>query len=136
MMGDPPPGGASEKQLASGANADNGRTRRAGSEDAEWFDATWNPTSGCSLYSPGCEHCYAMRIAARLARMGGKTGARYAGLTTAQRSGPIWSGEIRVAEDLLAWPLLRRRPRRIAVNLMSDLFHENLATAPSICCTR
>ena len=127
-MGDPP-SATSEKQLTSRANADNGGTGRAGSEDVEWFDATWNPTAGCSLYSPGCERCYAMRIAARLARMGGKTGARYAGLTTAERTGPIWTGEIRVAEDLLAWPLLRRRPRRIAVNLMSDLFHENLATA-------
>jgi len=70
-----------------------------------------------------------MRIAAQLARMGGKTGARYAGLTTTERSGPIWTGEMRVAEDLLTWPLLRRQPRRIAVSLMSELFHENLATA-------
>jgi protein gp37 len=60
--------------------------------------------------------------------MGGKTGTRYAGLTTMERSGPLWTGETRVAEDLLAWPLFRRRPRRIAVNVMSDLFHENLVT--------
>ena len=60
--------------------------------------------------------------------MGGKTGARYTGLTTPERSGPTWTGEMRVAEDLLGWPLLRRRPRRIAVNPMSELFHENLAT--------
>jgi protein gp37 len=70
-----------------------------------------------------------MRIAARLARMGGKTGARYAGLTTIERSGPLWTGEIRVAEDLLGWPLFQRRPRRVAVNMMSDLFHENIPTA-------
>jgi protein gp37 len=70
-----------------------------------------------------------MRIAARLARAGGKIGARYAGLTRVERSGPVWTGEIRVRRDLLAWPLLRRNPRRIAVDLMSDLFHENLATA-------
>jgi protein gp37 len=127
-MGDPP-SAAPRKQLASGSDVDGGRAGQAGLEDVEWFDATWNPTAGCSQYSPGCEHCYAMRIAARLARMGGKTGARYTGLTAAERSGPIWTGEIRVAEDLLDWPLLRRRPRRIAVDLMSDLFHENLATA-------
>lgn len=127
-MGDQP-GIASRRQLTSGRNAGNGRIGRVGSEDEDWFNATWNPTAGCSLCSPGCEHCYAMRIAARLARMGGKTGERYAGLTTTERFGPIWTGEIRVAEDLLAWPLFRRRPRRIAVNLMSDLFHENLATA-------
>jgi protein gp37 len=61
--------------------------------------------------------------------MGGKTGARYTGLTATERFGPIWTGEMRVSEDLLAWPLLQRRPRRIAVNLISELFHENLARA-------
>jgi len=60
--------------------------------------------------------------------MGGKTGARYAGLTRTERFGPIWTGETRVSEDLLGWPLFRLSPRRIAVDLMSDLFHENLAT--------
>jgi len=70
-----------------------------------------------------------MRIAARLARMDGKTGARYAGLTVIERTGPRWVGEIRVAEDLLTWPLYQRRSRRIAVDAMSDLFHERLPTA-------
>jgi protein gp37 len=125
-MGDPP--SAAGKQFASARNSGNGQRAAALSEDGDWFDASWNPTAGCSLYSPGCEHCYAMRIAARLARMGGKTGERYAGLTTTERSGPVWTGEMRVAEDLLAWPLQQRRSRRIAVNLMSDLFHENLGT--------
>jgi len=123
-----PPGANARNQLASGREAGNSRGGRAGSEIVDWFDATWNPTAGCSLYSPGCEHCYAMRIAAQLARMEGKTGARYTGLTTPERSGPTWTGEMRVAEDQLGWPLLRRRPRRIAVNPMSELFHENLAT--------
>jgi protein gp37 len=128
MMGRPP-GATSPKQLASGRKGESGRRGRTGSENIDWFDATWNPTAGCSLVSPGCDHCYAMRIAAQLARMGGKTGTRYAGLTTTERFGPVWTGEMRVAEELLAWPLLRRRPRRIAVSLMSDLFHENLPTA-------
>jgi protein gp37 len=70
-----------------------------------------------------------MRIAARLARMGGKTGSRYAGLTQMERSGPRWSGEMRIAEDLLGWPLYQSRARRIGVNTMSDLFHEHLDTA-------
>lgn len=61
--------------------------------------------------------------------MGGKTGIRYAGLTKMGRAGPLWTGEIRVDEELLAWPLSRRRPRRIAVSTMSDLFHEDLANA-------
>jgi protein gp37 len=70
-----------------------------------------------------------MRVAARLARTGATTGARYAGLTRRERSGPVWTGEIRVRGDLLTWPLFRRQPRRIAVDLMSDLFHEALTTA-------
>jgi len=114
--------------MASGRGTGRDLAGRVLSEDGEWWDASWNPTVGCSLRTPGCEHCYAMRVAARLARMGGKTSTRYAGLTTMERSGPLWTGETRVAEDLLAWPLFRRRPRRIAVNVMSDLFHENLVT--------
>jgi protein gp37 len=46
-----------------------------------------------------------------------------------ERTGPVWTGEIRVRDDLLTWPLFRRQPRRIAVDLMSDLFHESLAAA-------
>jgi protein gp37 len=60
--------------------------------------------------------------------MGGKGGARYAGLTTMARSGLQWTGDIQVRTDLMTWPLLQRRPRRILVASMSDLFHENLAT--------
>lgn len=70
-----------------------------------------------------------MRAVAQLARMGGKAGARYAGLTRMRPGGPVWTGTIRVREDLLTWPLFRRNPRRIFVDSMSDLFHENLATA-------
>jgi protein gp37 len=112
-----------------GGSMGRGCPARARSEDGEWCDASWNPIAGCSLCSPGCDNCYAMRIAARLARMGGKTGIRYAGLTKMERAGPLWTGEIRVDEELLAWPLSRRRPRRIAVSTMSDLFHEDLANA-------
>ena len=66
-----------------------------------------------------------MWVAAQLARMGGgATGARYAGFIRMERAGPVWTGEIRIRRDLLTWPLFRRRPRRIAVGLMSDLFHE------------
>ena len=69
-----------------------------------------------------------MRIVAQLARIGGKGGARYAGLTTPHRSGPQWTGEVRFREDLLAWPLTQRKPRRILVGSLSDLFHQGLAT--------
>jgi protein gp37 len=93
-----------------------------------WYDVTWNPTAGCSPAGPACDCCDAMRIVAQLARMSGKGGARYDGLTTPSRSGPVWSGELRVRDDLLTWPLAQRKPRRILVGSLSDLFHEGLAT--------
>jgi protein gp37 len=93
-----------------------------------WYDIAWNPTAGCSPVSPGCDHCEAMRIVAQLARMGGKGGARYAGLTLPGRLGPEWSGELRVRDDLLTWPLAQRKARRILVDSLSDLFHERLTT--------
>ncbi len=60
--------------------------------------------------------------------MGGKGGARYAGLTSPVAAGLEWTGELRLREDVLTWPLLQRKARRILVNSLSDLFHEHLAT--------
>ncbi len=93
-----------------------------------WYDVSWNPTAGCSPVGPGCDHCEALRTVAQLARMGGKSGARYAGLTAAGRAGPYWTSELRVREELLTWPLRQRKGRRILVDSLSDLFHEQLAT--------
>ncbi len=93
-----------------------------------WYDVTWNPTAGCSSMGPGCDHCDALRTVAQLARMGGKAGARYAGLTTMGRVGRQWNGELRVRDDVLTWPLVQRKGRRVLVNSLSDLFHEKLAT--------
>jgi protein gp37 len=105
----------------------------------EWTDATWNPTVGCSVISPGCTHCYAMRMAARLEAMsvaheaarGGNPGplAIYRGTTEHSRAGAVWTGEVRLNPAMLDVPLRWRRPRRIFVNSMSDLFHENLPDA-------
>ncbi len=90
----------------------------------EWTDATWNPIVGCSVTSPGCTNCYAMQMAGRLDRMGV---AHYAGLTQPSKAGPVWTGVLRQApEATLLQPLRWRRPRRIFVNSMSDLFHENV----------
>lgn len=91
-----------------------------------WTDATWNCVVGCSIYSPGCKNCYAMRMAARIERMGGKGGERYAGLTQPSKAGPVWTGAIRLAPEMLEVPLHWSKPRRIFVNSMSDLFHEDL----------
>ena len=90
----------------------------------EWTDATWNPTVGCSIVSPGCARCYAMRHAARLERMGQ---ALYRGLTQPSKAGPVWSGEVRTAPDAtLLLPLRWQKPRSIFVNSMSDLFHPDV----------
>lgn len=84
--------------------------------------ATWNPLVGCSVVSPGCTNCYAMRQAGtRLASI-----AKYRGLTLGRNAGPVWTGEVRLWEPALDQPLRWKEPRRIFVNSMSDLFHENV----------
>lgn len=89
----------------------------------QWTDATWNPIAGCSVVSPGCTNCYAMRQAGtRL-----KNTFLYRGLTKPSKGGPVWTGELRLNEKALDAPLRWRKPRRIFVNSMSDLFHENVS---------
>jgi len=88
----------------------------------EWTDATWNPITGCSVVSPGCTNCYAMRLAGtRL-----KHNPSRAGLTTMTKAGPVWNGEVRLNEQWLDQPLRWRAPRRIFVCAHGDLFHENV----------
>jgi len=87
----------------------------------EWTDATWNPVAGCSVISPGCSNCYAMRMAARLEAMSVE---KYSGLTRRSGGRAVWSGKVRLDENSLGSPRLWSRPRRIFVNSMSDLFHE------------
>lgn len=93
----------------------------------QWTDATWNPIAGCSLVSPGCTNCYAMKMAARIEAMsaGSDKQTHYAGTTMPTKAGPVWTGTINVApEHILTQPLRWKRPRRIFVNSMSDLFHD------------
>jgi len=78
----------------------------------EWTDATWNPVTGCTKVSPGCKHCYAERLARRLHAMGNP---RY-------RNG----FDVTLHRDQIELPLKWRQPRRIFVNSMSDLFHEDV----------
>ena len=89
----------------------------------QWTDATWNPTRGCSRVSPGCQNCYAERTAARQMNSG------YAGLVRSTPQGPRWTGGVRVVEDALTIPLRWRKPRRIFVDSMSDLFHDAIEDA-------
>src|SRR4051812_9717502 len=88
----------------------------------EWTDATWNPVRGCSIVSKGCTNCYAMRQAHRSNHAGGA----YEGLTKLTKGGPVWTGAIRTVPELLGLPSHWKRPRRIFVNSMSDLFHEDV----------
>src|SRR5919199_6561275 len=78
----------------------------------EWTDATWNPVTGCTKVSAGCDHCYAETLALRLQRMGNP---KY-------RSG----FEVTLHPRALDQPLRWREPRRIFVNSMSDLFHAHV----------
>lgn len=84
----------------------------------EWTDETWNPTRGCRRISPGCEHCYAERVAARFCG----PGAPYEGLLQLGRA--RWNGAARFVGDALDLPLHWRQPRKIFVDSMSDLFYE------------
>lgn len=88
----------------------------------EWTDVAWNPIRGCSLVSAGCVNCYAMTLAHRFS---GK-GQPYAGLTAVGPQGPRWTGTIRLVPEALEEPLHWRKPRRIFVNSMSDLFHDDV----------
>ena len=88
----------------------------------QWTDATWNPVRGCSIVSPGCTNCYAMKQAHRFNGLG----QPYEGLTRLTSKGPVWTGTIRLVPEALDQPLRWRRPRRIFVNSMSDLFHEDV----------
>lgn len=92
----------------------------------EWADATWNPVVGCSIVSPGCTHCYAMRFAA--ARLDGNPNTpHYAGTTKRVNGNAVWSDRIVPATDhILTQPLRWKKPRRIFVNSMGDLFHEGV----------
>lgn len=76
----------------------------------EWTDATWNPVTGCTEVSPGCDHCYAKIFAERWRGTEGHYFER--------------GFDVQLRPDKLDQPLKWRKPRRIFVNSMSDLFHE------------
>lgn len=86
-----------------------------GATSIEWADATWNPTTGCSKVSPGCAHCYAETFAERWRGIPGH---------------PYEQGfDLRLWPQRLDVPLRWRKPRRIFVNSMSDLFHPDVPAA-------
>ena len=88
----------------------------------EWTDATWNPTTGCTRVSAGCDHCYAERLSTRL--LATTYRARLPVVDTpANRRDPF---AVRVWPERLRVPGSWREPRRVFVNSMSDLFHRDV----------
>src|SRR2546423_1316307 len=78
----------------------------------EWTDATWNPVTGCTEVSPGCDHCYAKTFAERWRGVPGHHFEQ--------------GFDLVLRPERLEQPLRWRRPRRIFVNSMSDLFHDGV----------
>ena len=78
----------------------------------EWTEATWNPITGCTPMSNGCQNCYALRLAKRLKAMGNKS--------------YINGFDLTLHHELLTKPLLWKKPKLIFVNSMSDMFHKDV----------
>jgi len=95
----------------------------ANNSSIEWTEATWNPIAGCTVLSPGCTNCYAMRLASRLAAMGQE---KYQGTTRVSGGRPKWNGKLNLDPPSLDLPRKWKKGRLIFVNSMSDLFHEKV----------
>lgn len=98
-----------------------------GKSKIEWTEYSWNPIIGCTKCSPGCLNCYAERMAIRLSAMGQE---KYDRVITAKAHSPggkqKWHGTVYCDKKVLDKPLHWRKPRRIFVCSMSDLFHEKV----------
>ena len=90
----------------------------------EWTDTTWNPVAGCSMVKSGCLNCYAMEMSRRLEAMGVE---KYRGLLKKTNHKMIWNGIIREDKQALSLPYKWKKPRKIFVNSMSDLFHSGVS---------
>lgn len=86
----------------------------SGKTKIEWTETTWNPITGCTPVSTGCQHCYAARFAKRLQAMGNP---RYKN-----------AFKVTIHEDLIEAPLHWKKPQMVFVNSMSDLFHDDIPT--------
>lgn len=106
--------GTGQGWAPAGAGDGGGGGMMADRTQIEWTDATWNPVTGCSRVSPGCAHCYAERLERRFRPDWKPWTAAYA------------AHNVRLHPDRLDQPLRWRKPRRIFVCSMSDLFHEQV----------
>jgi len=95
--------------------------------EISWSDSTWNPTLGCTRVSAGCDSCYAITSAnIRAGNPHPKVAAAFAGLTERRDGRTDWTGRINLLADRLTQPLTWKKPRRIFVNSMSDLFADEV----------
>ena len=92
----------------------------------EWTDKSWNPVVGCSKISEGCQNCYAEKMACRLAHIGNRA---YQDVTEGDTGNWFrrWRGNVVFREDQINKPLKWKKPRKIFVCSMSDLFHREVA---------
>ena len=103
-----------------------------GKTSIEWTDRVWNPVRGCSRVSEGCRNCYAERIAARFSDESVMIDAapsgpqQFHGFAIRTPSGPRWTGKVELIKSKLTEPFHWKKPQRVFVNSMSDLFHEAL----------
>ena len=104
----------------------------ASATSIEWTDASWNPVAGCDKISPGCAHCYAEVMGARLRAMAltdiaaGRDPGRKRHYIEAIDEAGRWTGKLIPVPEALDDPRRWRKPRRVFVNSMSDLFHESV----------
>lgn len=108
----------------------------ANNTEISWADSTWNPLAGCTWVSSGCDHCYAAVMARRLEFMAqadieaGRDPGRkrkYIGITNKNSAGRImFNGKVNLDPAALNEPFTWKKPRRVFVNSMSDLFHKDV----------
>ena len=89
----------------------------------EWTDKTWNPTKGCSKVTAGCTNCYAIRMAYRLKAL---EHPAYQDLTRRSGKKIQWTGKMSLDHKALVQPLTWKKPARVFVNSMSDMFYEDI----------
>lgn len=93
----------------------------------EWCDRTWNPILGCDKVSPGCDSCYAITQARiRAGNPNPKIAEAFAGLTERTPAGLDWTGKVNLLPERLTQPLSWRKPSRVFVNSLADLFHQDV----------
>jgi protein gp37 len=85
----------------------------------EWTDMTWNPIIGCHKISPGCDHCYAERMANRISHMDTWTGEQYRNVIDIDGK---WNWETHLADSHMDFPRTLKKPRKIFVGSMTDIF--------------